>query len=81
MDYTRKKQESKFVEKMGYVILTSGIGAIVYGMCEKDPEIVGIGVGNVLSGIGISYMGKGVRNYVEESERILSGDLERVIEN
>ena len=81
MDYQKPIKESYLVEGTGYALAASGVGAIIYGLTEKDMGPLKLGVGNLISGAGIAFMGRIVRKSAQETQQVLPSPLETEVES
>jgi len=81
MNYQKPIQQSYIVQGVGYTVAASGIAALLYGLIENNALGLNVGIGNILSGAEIVWMGKTVRTSAEEAQEILPSPLEMKVQS
>ena len=68
MDYQQQERVSSILERVGYAWTAAGMGAVLYGIVERDVDAVRLGVGNILGGVGSVVMARTVQKSVRSMQ-------------
>ena len=66
MNYQKQERVWYTLEKVGYAWTATGVGAVLYGIVERDVDAVRLGVGNIFGGIWSVVMARTVRECVRD---------------
>ena len=72
MNYQRTIYPSYAFEAAGYALLTSAVGAIGYGLAEKDMKTFGLGLETIIPALSTIAMSRIVRASVRDISDTLS---------